>query len=414
MTEVGPRTRRVAFVGNVANSHFRAAQAIRGAGIDAHVYVNDRDTGASRPENDDPTLVDSPPHWIHRGNWITPASVLAPWRSPLARELSRYDVVVASGPGPVYSQFSGVPWCFLVTGGDLTVKPFPIAFWRWYPTWRHRLGELAAGAWQRRAVRRADVVWLQQFAPMVNAADRLGIPQSTRSERYFPMVVDTDRFAEDVVDASNDAWAAEVVGDADFVVFHPSRLVLDRSERMVRTGQWKGNEALLEGFAALVHDRGATTAALVIPDVAQSRDAGAVRLLMDRLGIADRVRWVSPPNGDLLSLPEMAALYRRADVVADEFGVGWFGFVTLEGLASGRPVLCHVDESVMARMYPSHPICNAKTAAEVGSQLELLRRDPELRRRRGSESREWVLEHHSAAAAAAVYVDAIEDLVSSG
>ena len=52
----------------------------------------------------------------------------------------------------------------------------------------------------------------------------------------------------------------------------------------------------------------------------------------------------------------MRALYHRSDVVADEFGVGWFGYVTLEGLASSRPVLCHLDEQVMATMYPEHPI----------------------------------------------------------
>ena len=41
----------------------------------------------------------------------------------------------------------------------------------------------------------------------------------------------------------------------------------------------------------------------------------------------------------MLDADHMVALYQAADVVADEFGVGWFGYVTLEGLACGRPAL---------------------------------------------------------------------------
>lgn len=412
MSEGGSDAVRVAFIGNVANSQYRAVVALRRAGVDAHLYISSSDGPSSRPENDDPELLRSPPEWLHEGDWINAVSVVAPWRSAIAAELSHYDVVVASGPGPIFAQFAGVPWCFFVTGGDLTVKPFPVAFWRWYPDWRHRGAELVAGAWQRRAVRRADRVWLQQFSPTVDAADRLRIRGAARSERYFPMVVDCREFTEARSDPDYDEWAADVVGDSDFVVFHPSRLVMEATPKLVRTGQWKGNDVLLRGFASLVRDHGAPNATLVLPDTGQSRDRAAARHLLSELGVSDRVRWVEPDEGEILNCAAMAALYRRSDVVADEFGIGWFGYVTLEGLATARPVLCNIDESVMTRMYPWHPICKASTVEEVASQLDLLRRDPEQRRTIGARGRQWVLDHHAPDTAASVYFAAIDELAS--
>ncbi len=403
---------RVAFIGNVANTHFRVASALRDRGVDAHLFVSRTDAIGSRPENDDPSLAVGYPDWIHSDDWITPASLLLPWRAPLTRRLAQFDVVVASGPGPIYAQFAGVPWAFYVTGGDLTVKPFPVTFWRWYPNLRHRLAELIAGAWQRRAARRATRVWMQEFSPTVSAAARLRMPPSSRSRHVFPIVVDAASFAADRPDGDADEWVRGEISADHFVVFHPSRLVMDASPELVRTGQWKGNDVLLRGFAQFVQETGSTDARLVLPDRSHSRDVEDARRFAHTLGIDDQVTWLVPPDGASFDGDHMRALYRRADVVADQFSVGWFGYVTVEGLASGHPVLCRLDEAVMARMYPDHPVQNAADEAAVARLLKELWSQPDRRARVGAESREWVLRHHSEQAAAAVYVEAIDELIS--
>ncbi len=403
---------RVGFFGNVANTHFRCAAALRKRGIDAHVFVSSRDAPGSRPENDEPALAGQYADWIHDGDWITPRSILAPWRAPITCRLAQFDVVVASGPGPVFAQFAGRPWAFYVTGGDLTVKPFPLTFWRWYPNIPHRAAELVAGAWQRRAARRADRLWMQAFDPTVDAADRLGVPAPVRAAFHLPIVIDTSAFDDNPEDRSAVDWAADAVGASEFVVFHPSRLVMQATPELVRTGQWKGNDVLIRGFARFVRSSGATDARLVLPDRAHSRDVESAKELVRSLGIDEQVRWLVPPGGTSFDQVHMRALYQRADVVADEFGVGWFGYVTLEGLASGRPVLCHVDEGVMARMYPEHPILDAVDEAGVARLLIELHSDPDRRRALGASGRSWVAEHHSADTAAAVYVEAITDLAA--
>lgn len=401
---------RVAFFGNVANSHYRCVTAVRELGLDAHLFISRTDPPGCRPENESPEIAGRYPEWIHSGNWITPSSLLMPWRAPITIELAEFDAVVASGPGPIFAQFAGVPWAFYVTGGDLTVKPFPFTFWNWYPNLPHRLAEVLAGAWQRRGARRANRVWMQRFAPTVDAADRIGIPESVRSEQSFPFVIDTSPFVGGKRTAA-DRWVAEAIGSAEFVVFHPSRLVMEPTCQLVRTGQWKGNDVLFRGFARFIKDSG-VDAKLVLPDRVHSRDVEQARAMLATLGVSDHALWLSPPDGVSFDQEHMRALYHRSDVVVDELGVGWFGYVTLEGLASSRPVICHVDEEVMAQMYPNHPILDADGDWHVAERLKRLSDDTRFRRELGTAGRRWVEEHHSAEAAARTYVDAIEGLLS--
>lgn len=412
-----PRQRlpvRVAFFGNVANSHFRAAEALRKKGLDAHLYISDTDSESSRPESSEPAMAAGYPDWIHLGNWIRPSTILNPLTAPITKHLADFDAIVASGPGPVYAQFARKPWAFMATGGDLTVKPFPLAFMDWYPSWPHRMAEAVAGMWQRRASRRADQLWLQPFAPMVGAADRLGIPSVRRVDRYFPLVVDTNWYSPAASpDASATAFVANALGDADFVVFHPSRLVMNQSEKLVRTGQWKGNDRLLRGFADFVRRCPASNSVLVLPDSPLSRDLQQAKSLAFTLGIEQHLRWIRPPDGRFFDSDHMLALYQRSDVVCDEFGVGWFGYVTLEGLSTGRPVLSHVDEAVMGRLYPSNPIVDAKYPHEIAARLTELHRDPARREAVGRAGRSWAEKYHSPSAAPQPYLDGIRALLDS-
>ncbi len=405
---------RIAFFGNIANAQYRLVRALRSrAGIDAHLFIADSDVVSWRPENEDPDLAGAYPDWIHAGNWVTARSLVDPARSAIARELGRFDLIVASGVAPVFAQHAGRPWCFMATGGDLTVKPFPTTFWRFHPTWFRRAAQLVAGRHQKRAIRSADRLLYQPFAPFRDAAELLGLDTDRLLADYLPVPVDVDRFDPDAVLPDHALGVLDQIGaDREFVVFHPSRLVIEDTPLMRRTGQWKGNDTLVHGFAELVRRGNVSRPALVLVDSPCSRDREPIRRLVRELGLDDLVFWVRPPNGDVLSQPEMAALYRRADVVVNEFGVGWFGFVTLEGCAMGRPVVSHLDQEVMARMYPWHPVIEAKTPKQVADRFEALAADPDERRRAGERSREWALEFHAPDRVAERYVDAFTSLAA--
>ena len=200
---------------------------------------------------------------------------------------------------------------------------------------------------------------------------------------------------------------------ADLAVLHPSRLVFNADERLRRTGQWKANDVLIRGFAQMVATGEVADPLLVMPDMGFSRDRAAAKALVDELGISEQVLWARPPHADAFPRHLLFDLYLAADVVGADFGVGWFGYVALEGLAAGKPVLNHLDVPAMAQLYPDgNPICEAATPDEVCAWLLALWRDPAQRARMGAEGRRWVVAHHSPDAAGARYVDALTEVVA--
>ena len=404
---------RVGFFGNVANSLFQVVRALRDrAGIDAHLYVSRTDAFSSRPETVDPALDGNLPPWIHDGDWITRSAVLTPWRAPITAELKAYDLLVVSGAGPIFAQWTGRPWGWFVTGGDLTVKPFPIAFLGWYKSWEQKAGELVGGVWQRRGGRRADRLFVQPFRPMADSLARLKVPPAAISPRYLPIVLDTHEFRPDRPFGQPDDPVVQRMLAADLAVLHPSRLLMRNDPRLFRTGQWKGNDVLIRGFAELVRTGKVDDPLLVMLDTGLSRDLDAGKALVSELGIGEQVLWAKPPRPDTFPRHRLLDLYLAADVVASDFGAGWFGYVTLEGLAVGKPVLNHLDAGPMAQLYPDgHPIVEAATPADVCAQLLRLAQDPAERARIGEESRRWVVAHHSFDSAGARYVEAINELI---
>ena len=158
---------RIALVGNTVNCLLPVALALRDAGFDADLFVDDHAPSTSRPESVDPTLANVA--WVRRGPWFPSASVLAPWWAPIVRELRGYDLLLVSGPGPVYAQWARRPYLWWASGHDLTAAPFPWAFRHLYRTWPRRLAAFPLALWQRRGARPVVEIWVQPFTPFRDA-----------------------------------------------------------------------------------------------------------------------------------------------------------------------------------------------------------------------------------------------------
>lgn len=397
------RSGRVALVGNVANCLLPIGLALREAGVEADLFVDEGAPATYRPEVARPDLAGAT--WVRYGRWLPAASALLPWRSPLVRALGAYDVIVASGPAPAVAQFAGRPVCWWVSGADLTVTPFPWAFRSIHIGWLRKLGAYPLAFWQRRALRRAAEIWVQPFVPFADAMQRLGLSGPRVSDRYLPLVVDVDDLdPERPSDPLEPVTAIEDrMARADLVVFQPSRILLDPTPSQRRAGQWKGTDVMLRGLHEHVRRGEGEGTLLVLVDLG-SRDVAAAEALIRSLDIGDHVLWARPPRVGGFTRPEMRRLYAASHVVADEFAAGWFGFVTLEALSMARPVLSYVDERAMRRLYPDgHPIQSARTPSEIADQLTSLK-DPALRAAIGAAGRAWAIAHHSPAGAGAAFV----------
>lgn len=406
---------RVALYGNTCNNFYAVGSALRRtSSIDAHLFIDDNAEFNQLPESENPRLKDAYPEWIHKGPYHSMAARFWPGASPLVRELAGFDVVMVSGGGVRLAPFVDRPFIFYVTGWDLTVSPFPIRFITRSRGVLPKAAALLGGFWQRRGIHAVDQLWSQPFAPFRTAIERLRLDPARVLPRYFPIMIDTDLYREDPKARQlPHPDIRRLVDDHDFVLFHPSRLMIDRAQRYIDTGQWKGNDALVEGFARFVREAAGARPALVLLDRGPQDTLQYVRTMIARLGIEQNVVWLKGPHPYGFDRVELLPFYSIADVVADEFGIGWFGSIVVEGLSMGKPVLCYVDEEVMAQLYPWHPILGPRTPEEIGACLVDLWRDPERRRRLGERGREWAIEFHSIERASARYVLHVQQAAES-
>ena len=406
---------RIALYGNICNNFFAIARAVRSTSdIDAHLFIDEDADWTQLPESEAPELRAGYPPWIHKGPYGSALSRLWPGASPLVRELAGFDVLLASAAGIRLAPFVPCPVIFYVTGWDLTVAPFPIRFQQRYQRPAEKAAALLGGIWQRRGISAATRIWSQPFAPFEHAAARLGIRRDRLEAKYFPLMVDTDLFRPvPNPPATDDPLIRRIVNNHDFVVFHPSRMMLSQSRGFVETGTWKGNDRLFEGFAMFLREHPDARPVLVLVERAGSSDTPRAKELISRLGIADHVLWLGGSRSRGFDRVDLVALYAAADVVADEFGVGWFGSVVIEATAMGKPVMCHVDQDVMKQLYPWHPILSLRTPEQIAASLTDLWRHPEQRKRLGDLGRRWALEFHSIDRACASYVQSIRELAET-
>jgi glycosyltransferase involved in cell wall biosynthesis len=115
----------------------------------------------------------------------------------------------------------------------------------------------------------------------------------------------------------------------------------------------------------------------------------------------------------ITEMPHEEALewYRRADLIVDQLLLGWYGVLTLEGLALGKPVAVYVRDDLYERFTPRIPIANANpdTLKDV---LRPLIADYEHRRAVAEHGPEFVRQVHDsrtvAAQLKAIYEEVME------
>lgn len=89
----------------------------------------------------------------------------------------------------------------------------------------------------------------------------------------------------------------------------------------------------------------------------------------------------------------------EADIVADQFIVGWYAFFAIEAMASAKPVLCYLRPDLL-ELYTLFsfagecPLVNTPPL-EIKERLRELIHDAERRRRLGVAGRRYVEDHHS-------------------
>lgn len=388
---------KVALYGNICNNFYTLAKCLRSHDIaNAHLYLNPRADMQNLPESDDPALTNNYPDWIHLDNRWDAFHFLKKRDKTFIDELNKYDVVFLSELGVSLAPYLKGKTLFYATGSDLTTTPFPKNHTAGYKTLKSRLVWEYIGLLQRRGIRASDVIITQPFFPFANALKKLRVRSKKISKAYYPFLIDTTVIKktsnpEQEIDSANLAALQRF----NFTIFHPSRLVIRKSRKLVETGHWKGNDNLFKAFAIFLSKYHVTDACIAMPDRVYSTDASLAREIIQQLDIQKNVVWLTSPTPEGFPRQKLLSFYSFADIVADEFATGWFGLVVLEGLACGKPTLCYVDEQVMEQLYPWHPILSAKEPEAIADLIAKIYFDKMAAETIGKQSRIWIDTFHS-------------------
>lgn len=398
---------KVAFYGNVCNNYYTLAKALRQKlNIDAHLYLNYKADFQNLPESDDPELKNNYPDWIHRAEAWDPILFIKKMDRRFIRELNKYDIVFVSEFAVMLVPYLKAKTLFYVTGWDLTQIPFAGKF-----AYKHK-GLINRVKWeyfafhQRRGIRKSDKILTQPFFPFANALKELNIAKEQISKCYFPILINTNAVAyRENAAGEIDPHNKKLLEPFRFIIFHPSRIMLDTSKASYDAGQQKGNDNLLKGFAIFIKKHNIKDACIAMPDRVYSPDIPKAKKIVDELGIKDNIVWLKPPVPQGFTRSELTNFYSISHIVADEFATGWFGSVVVEGMACKKPTFCYVDETVMKQLYPWHPIISVKDPEDIAAQLAQFYFDEAKRTAHGEISREWAVKFHSITQGTEIYID---------
>lgn len=288
------------------------------------------------------------------------------------RQLAESDVVQTFGEGVIWSAGCGAPDTVLSIGDDLDILPFR----------RDSLRIRLYGLLLRRAQRRCRVV-CYTMPPQQESCRQLGL----QGARFLPCAIpiDANRLCPLSQVERRRVRAGLNLPDDAFVVFQPSRQEWTCPERP--GSNHKGNDRFLRAYARFQQGAGKGSWLLA---VTKGRDVGRSQELVERLGIADRIRWI--PQQNKTGLRDCLG---ASDVVADQFTYGFYGISTLEAMAVGRPVLVYVDVKALNVFdVQAPPVVSVQSEDEIYEGLCRLAEQRTSVEEIGLAARDWVIRHH--------------------
>jgi glycosyltransferase involved in cell wall biosynthesis len=115
-----------------------------------------------------------------------------------------------------------------------------------------------------------------------------------------------------------------------------------------------------------------------------------------------------------LNQSELYSYYSNCDAVVDQFGVGAFGFIGIEAMSRGKPLICYIKEHNFIKLYGEKPpIISSNNEKELLEYMNRLVADKQFCKEVGINSRNWILKFHSKETLIQKYIE-LYNMVYSG
>lgn len=345
---------RVCHVGNMANDGFACVEALRGAGVDAELIVDESEFGMSQPQWET-TQVSGDPYKLNPNDLPPAPEWVKTWRSngrnflyrvvDLNRVTKGYDLLHLHFPTMLYLQFTKTPYLIYEAG---FIRQMYGAL---KDSNRIRLGI--------RSYRNAECVTYTNtdtggMVYGVNPKEACFLPFAINTERYRP---------------------ADGRNNSVLELLHPARMVFDV----------KGNDKMLRAYVKYVQS--GKRAHLILIDWGYSEDVAEAHRIVDP--VKESITWITP-----MSKPTLIEAYQRCDAVLDQFTLGASGTTGFEAMSCGAPLMMFFAPSAAEHFGEVPPCLNASTELEILEGLNRLESDT-LRRRLSHDGRVFAERHLS-------------------
>ncbi len=95
-----------------------------------------------------------------------------------------------------------------------------------------------------------------------------------------------------------------------------------------------------------------------------------------------------------LSNDEAKKVYEKADIIVDQLMIGWYGVLSVEAMALGKPVIAYIREDLESCFDNGLPVINANPIT-IKEQLRSIISSSEMRREYAKKSRDYFEKTHS-------------------
>jgi len=289
--------------------------------MDVDLQMGENPETAGDPKSSGELNTEEYPNWIKFWNWKKN------WKLDIIKTMRKYDLISAATELPIFALFSFKPFVAVATGSDLTLLAQSHSF---------------KGILLRLAYKRSKIVVYNLPSHEV-FAKKLKLKKAI----FIPLFRDFSK-----IEKNRTIHKSE---QNKFVIFHPTHQDWDI----------KKNNIFLDAFDKI--SKKYDNVFLVI--VNHGKDAKkSIKMIKER-NLDDKCK-ILPHT---LNQNELLENYQMCDVVVDQFGVGAFGFIGLEVLSQGIPLICYIKQDVYQTMYgESPPVLSGKTSDEISKNIEKL------------------------------------------
>lgn len=110
---------------------------------------------------------------------------------------------------------------------------------------------------------------------------------------------------------------------------------------------------------------------------------------------------------------EAMSLYSRSDIIIDQMRIGWYGVLSVEAMALGKPVVCYIRQDLKKELPSPLPLV-ASDLDTLESDLEKLILDNELRSETSKRAQQFFSDTHDAHKIAVFLKNDYEKLLDTG